>query len=101
MSLRLVRAARIELDHAVDWYEEQQPGLGDEFLTEVERSLALIAGNPDAWRVWPGEPRARMFLMRRFPYVIAYRAIGDDIIILAFAHARRRPGYWRARLDET
>ncbi len=101
MSLQLLRSARIELSHAIDWYEERQLGLGDEFLTEVERSLDLIAGNPDAWPVWPGEPRARRFLMRRFPYIIPYRVTGGDIIILAIAHVSRRPGYWRGRLDET
>ena len=100
MNLRLLRAARLELAHAIGWYEDQQPGLGDEFLAEVERALDLIARNPGAWPSWPNEPRARRFLMRRFPYVVAYRTIGAQVTILAFAHTSRRPGYWRKRVDD-
>jgi len=99
VSLRILRAARVELEQAVEWYEEKQPGLGEDFLSEVERSLDLISANPAAWPGWPDEPRARRFVMRRFPYLIAYRTVGDDTIVVAFAHARRRPGYWRGRLE--
>jgi hypothetical protein len=38
--------------------------------------------------------------MRRFPYVVAYRTIGAQVTILAFAHTSRRPGYWRKRVDD-
>jgi hypothetical protein len=84
----------------MNWYDEREPGLGDEFLLEIDRSIALIDGNPVAWPSWPGESRARRFVMRRFPYVIAYRARAAEVTILAFAHASRRPEYWRGRLDD-
>jgi toxin ParE1/3/4 len=33
----------------------------------------------------------------RFPFTLVYRLRGDEVEILAVAHARRRPGYWRSR----
>jgi len=36
-------------------------------------------------------------LVSGFPYQIVYRPTGEDIRILAFAHLKRRPGFWRHR----
>jgi hypothetical protein len=37
-------------------------------------------------------------VLRRFPFVIIFREAAVRIEILAIAHGRRRPGYWRDRL---
>jgi hypothetical protein len=39
----------------------------------------------------------RRFLLPRFPFAVAYVIRGDDVLVLAIAHTRRRPGYWRGR----
>jgi toxin ParE1/3/4 len=44
------------------------------------------------------EAHVRRYPMRRFPYFIYYRALPDHVRILAFAHHRRHPEYWRERL---
>jgi plasmid stabilization system protein ParE len=31
------------------------------------------------------------------PYTIVYRIVNDEIIVVAVAHQRRRPWYWRGR----
>jgi hypothetical protein len=37
--------------------------------------------------------------LRRFPYILYYHVVDDSLaLVLAVAHARRRPGYWRRRL---
>jgi toxin ParE1/3/4 len=35
--------------------------------------------------------------MRRFPYVIFFEEFQAHISIYAFAHAKRKPGYWLER----
>lgn len=40
----------------------------------------------------------RRFVLHRFPYVIVYLVDPGEIVVLAVAHTRRRPGYWRRRL---
>ena len=79
-----------------DWYEEQQPGLGHEFRDMADAVIARIADNPLAY---PERYRgARRALLRRFPYVVWYRALEDLVIVLACVHGRRDPRAIRARL---
>jgi toxin ParE1/3/4 len=43
------------------------------------------------------EPDIRSAKVERFPYRIVYVVIGYDIDVIAVAHAKRRPAYWRRR----
>ncbi|MBY0229562.1 MAG: hypothetical protein K2W96_09810 [Gemmataceae bacterium] len=45
-------AVRDEIDDAQDWYEQRRAGLGQEFLDEVERVLAVYhtSRDPAGWR---------------------------------------------------
>lgn len=98
--VRIEAAARDELAAAVEWYEEQRPGLGDELLDEVEASLQQISSAPLVNLAVPGCPPdspARRVLIRRFPYSVVYLLTDAEIHVIAFAHAKRRPGYWRNR----
>jgi len=37
--------------------------------------------------------------MKRYPFVVVYRLAAERIEIMAVAHGRRKPGYWKGRLD--
>jgi toxin ParE1/3/4 len=88
-----------ELALAVDWYEARQIGLGEEFEEDVLLAFDLIGDNPEAWTRWPNLPEVRVLPMDRFPYLIPYHvASPEEVVILAVAHAKRRPGYWRWRV---
>ncbi|WP_437602098.1 type II toxin-antitoxin system RelE/ParE family toxin [Sorangium sp. So ce590] len=94
----LVRVdAQTELDEAVDWYERRRPRLGLEFVSAIEGALDAIADAPDAWPLWQDGYPYRKYALRRFPFVAFFTAEGSAIQIVAFAHARRRPGYWMRR----
>jgi hypothetical protein len=41
--------------------------------------------------------RKRLFL-RRFPYAVIVRERPTEIVVVAFAHFAKRPGYWRGRI---
>ena len=43
-------------------------------------------------------PQAFPSAVTRFPYHVIYLETATDIRILAVAHDRRKPGYWRERL---
>ena len=85
-----------EMRAAARYYEERQLGLGDEFLNEVERSVTFAAERPEAGT--PLEEDLRWVLTRRFRYAVIYREFERGIEVLAVAHLRRRPGYWRSRV---
>lgn len=59
-------AARTELNAAVDYYEDCQPGLGYEFAEDVYAAIARILQYPNGWSQL--SHRARRCLTTRFPY---------------------------------
>lgn len=84
-----------ELVGAALWYEERQPGLGDDFLDEFEHALRRIEAEPERWPKIRGDNRK--LNLRRFPYALVYSVGPDAIHLKAVMHLHRRPGYWRHR----
>lgn len=39
----------------------------------------------------------RQALVRRFPYRVLYRLLGEEIVVVACFHARRDPSNWKLR----
>lgn len=95
-ALRLHAEARAEVLAAQSWYWERSAGVADAFLLELEHALDEIAESPDTWPSYLHN--TRRFVLHRFPYLVVYRRKGQGIQIVAVAHAKRRPGYWIARL---
>ncbi|MGZ4956727.1 MAG: type II toxin-antitoxin system RelE/ParE family toxin [Methylobacter sp.] len=97
MNYSFLPEAEAEYIEAVRFYEEQQAKLGESLIHEFERIIILIVERPEAWRlVHPSGIRSVGLL--RFPYSVFYRVIPDGVQITAFAHHRRRPGYWLTRV---
>jgi hypothetical protein len=95
-------AASAEMAEAAAWYDEPVAGLGERFLLEVEAAFARIDEKPLTGSPWKHrrlpEGVRRMFV-RSFPYSSVY-IVEPRVIVVALAHARRRPGYWVNRLSE-
>jgi plasmid stabilization system protein ParE len=99
--VRLHPEAAGDLTSAGDWYEQQLSGLGADLADEVDHALEAIAERPMTWPLWPGIGEAagvRRFLLARFPFAVGYVVEGDEVVVLAVAHLRRRPGFWLERL---
>jgi toxin ParE1/3/4 len=90
-------AASEEWAAATRWYEERRPGLGGEFHEAVVAALALIETHPEIGSLSAVRMATRELTLSRFPYKIVYRVRTDDLYVVAVAHAKRRPGYWRNR----
>ena len=85
--------AEQELIDAAIYYEEENQGLGLEYLLEVEHAVSLLARYPNAGSVVRGF--VRRLILPRFPYSLLYRVVDEDLIrILAVAHRKRKPRYW-------
>lgn len=97
--VRFLATARVEAEEAARWYAQREVGLGAEFLAEIEAAIALIAESPSAWPASPDDLRARRLPLSRFPYALVYVVRSEaEAVVVAIAHAKRRPGYWRARV---
>ncbi len=90
------RAAEDEADAAADRYEAEAPGLGFRFASEVARAIALVCDAPGAGSPF-GRSGRRRIVLDSFPYDVVYRVAGETIRVLAVAHHKRRPGYFRSR----
>lgn len=93
--------AEEELEAAILWYEQHRPGLGRRFLQAVSTALDRVQRFPSAGAPVPHlqqELPVRRSPVKGFPYHLVYLETSDAIHLLAFAHDRRRPGYWAGRL---
>ncbi|MEI6666650.1 MAG: type II toxin-antitoxin system RelE/ParE family toxin [Acidobacteriota bacterium] len=85
-----------EVTEAARYDEARQPGLGSSLLGEVAHALDQVQANPEAsQRIGT---RVRHKTLWRFPYNLLYAVYPDRIRVVAFAHHKRRPFYWRKRL---
>jgi len=93
--LTLLPPAEEEMTGAARFYEERVPGLGRDFLAEVERCFDRISAMPESGQLIYGRFRRRLVI--RFPYSVGYEILPDAILVVAIAHQSQRPGYWRRR----
>jgi plasmid stabilization system protein ParE len=95
MNYRLLSPARQDLAEAAAYYEDAIPGLGLEFLDEIERTISRILQQPEAWARL--SERHRRCLTRRFPYGVIYSLENGEVVIAAVMNLRRHPDSWRNR----
>lgn len=85
---------------AAAWYEYEQPGLGAEFFVAVEAAIDIIEENFIPLSPLPkeaGEIGAKRLILERFPYDVVAIELPEEIVVIAFAHHSRTPGYWLGR----
>ncbi|TWJ17548.1 type II toxin-antitoxin system RelE/ParE family toxin [Geobacter argillaceus] len=88
--------ARAELAEASHYYEDCISGLGQALIDDVEKTASEILAHPKACKLISKNLRRKV--LRRFPYSLIYVVETDRVRIMAVAHHKRRPEYWRYRL---
>lgn len=98
--LRIIDSAWAEFRKATTWYRERDPRVADRFAEEVRKALRLIEQFPQIGGLVPGigDRTVRRMPIHSFPYSIVFVDVGDRLDVVAFAHYRRRPGYFINRL---
>jgi len=94
--VRFLRAAQAEADEAVAYFDEQRQGLGDRFEQELTDAVEILKEYPRSGK--PLTKLVRKLRLRTFRYNLVYVASDSEIVIVAVAHHRRRPGYWQSRI---
>lgn len=87
--------AIVEAREARDWYAERSEAAAERFMDELDVAIGAIQRSPE--RMAPYLHSTRRYLLKRFPYIVVFRVIDEMIQIVAVAHGRRTPGYWRRR----
>lgn len=99
MRIRQHPAASAELDDALTWYAQRSPRAAEGLWREVPRAQAVVKTFPLASPLIGANNRR--FVLHAFPYDLIYAVAGDVVWIIAYAHHKRRPGYWLERLKNT
>ena len=99
MKVGLAREANAELVEAAQYYDEQQPGLGSDFLDKVEAAVDQIAATPLRFGFYRGSKFVRSIRLARFPYRLLFVVEPGRASIVAVAHLHRHPDYWKQRLS--
>jgi toxin ParE1/3/4 len=92
------RAAELDVAAAQFWYETQRPGLGKEFHFEFSQIIGRLTENPLIYATAYRD--VRRAAVHRFPYIIWYRVVNKDVIVLPCTSAKQDPGKSRARLSK-
>jgi toxin ParE1/3/4 len=87
--------ADLDVEAAFEWYENERPGLGLEFLDELRASYNRIADGPLKYQELRGG--IRRALLRRFPYAVYFAIEGGIVVVGAVLHASRDPAEWQRR----
>jgi plasmid stabilization system protein ParE len=95
ISLEFHSEAREEFDQAFDWYAARSHGAAFGFASAVEDALDRIVADPK--RFAATYDNCRYCTLLRFPFSVVYYLHEDHITVVAVAHAKRRPGFWRSR----
>ena len=88
--------ASAEADEAAAWYEAQCPGLGVEFVLELDAAMERAASSPEVYAMRYRE--ARRVLLRRFPYSVYFVFENRVIEVLAVLHQHQEPSLWQSRV---
>ena len=88
--------ALTEFRESAVFYEAQQLGLGNRFVSAVQSAVDHIVVAPRTFRVMDGE--VRRCLTKVFPYAILYTIEDGYILLVAVMHCHREPGYWHHRI---
>jgi len=87
--------ARRDFDESFDWYAERSQQAAVRFAAAVDAALDRIVANPRQFASPDGVHRECP--VKKFPFRIVYRFVDNRVLVVAVAHAKRRPGYWRNR----
>ena len=87
--------ATAELSASAEWYAERSAVAAQNFLVAVDLAVSSIVKDPERFvRI---DDRHHGCSVVKFPFQIVFRRDQSRIVIVAVAHAKRRPGYWRRR----
>jgi toxin ParE1/3/4 len=95
--LTFLSIAESELGDAALYYEEQEKGLGKQFLDAVRAASERFRASPDLFNYY--EKPIRSCKVGPFPYRLLYRELPDRVQVVAVFHLSRRPGSWKDRLS--
>lgn len=83
---------------AAEWYDDRSPGLGDAFISIVRQSTDSVIADPERYAVT--EAGLRYVKLPRFPYVVLFAVMDNELLFLGVLHTARAMDKWRERRSD-
>ena len=100
MIARLDDAARDDIHEATAWYAARDAKAAIRFVAAVDAAITEITefpGGPPRLEAWTGDEDIRRVILHRFPFVVVYEVLAEEIVIWCMTHTSRRPNHWQNR----
>jgi len=94
--VRVHPEAEAESDGAFEWYWARSESAALGFDAALRDAFGNLRRSPKMCA--PYLYGTRRVMLHRYPYFVVFRELARKIQIVAVAHAKRRPGYWRGRI---
>jgi plasmid stabilization system protein ParE len=94
--IQFTKEALFDIEAVVLWYENQRQGLSYDFELCLEAGIDEVLRNPEAFQKRYKQVKIRF--ISRFPYVIHYVFIENEITVIGVFHSSRSPKNWSKRL---
>jgi plasmid stabilization system protein ParE len=104
LPIRVLDEARHDLMDALAYYREEDDALAERFAARYIAVVERCREFPDAGTRITALPKrhagkdVRRFLLGDFPYKVIAARLPTSLVVIAVAHERRKPGFWRPRL---
>lgn len=97
MRVQLANGAQRDFAEGLRWYRKRSDWAAEGFIDETNRAITRLVQDPERNRQI--RPNVRALRIKRYPYSLIYLIQPGTIIIVAIAHEKRRPDYWKRRLN--
>jgi plasmid stabilization system protein ParE len=99
MELEFFEEAAAEIEEDRSWYRNRSEPAEAGFLRELDHAIQQVVDAPVQWpRYLAG---TRRYVFPRYPYSLVYFVERHIIRVVAVAHDKKRPGYWRKRMPNS
>ncbi|HLU84839.1 MAG TPA: type II toxin-antitoxin system RelE/ParE family toxin [Vicingaceae bacterium] len=94
--IKIDAAAKLDIQEAINWYNEQQKGLGKKFHKAVLSHFEHLKKNPFFENRYD---KVHCLPIKKFPFMIHFTVNEKDklIIVRAVFHTSLNPDIWRDR----
>lgn len=88
--------AEDDFEQSYLWYRKRSPDTAIRFRTVIREAIEKLRDDP-ALGIRMDDTYRFYRIKKSFPFYLVYRTEPTKIVVVAIAHNRREPGFWRAR----
>ena len=90
MRVRWLQAARRNLEAAVEYIAQDNPDAARKLYAHIRERATALTDQPNMGK--PGRVfGTRELVIDKYPYLIPYRVLGDEVQVLRVFHTSRKP----------